>query len=360
MGFVHDWQKKLGYKKDPFTAEPSPRVHDYLVGREKEREQLNLFCIKQDRFGIIHAPAGMGKSTLLLWLRAEMKRRALLVSGRATHEQVQDAFLLRGFGMLGRVTKSYEKLTPQQRDERIIERVGKTPLLILIDDANELAKESKELMKRLLTLPKTQVILALERVLKEHESFGEDRLGLELKPLPPAVLTLLLARRIALAGGVGVFPFSDEDLRELTKAKTIPLLLERARERAIELSLKVEGPPKKTREEAPQKKRKPAEQVSTGTLTTQQESAPADTEKKRFAIKFVRRKEGGIVIGARREEHLSDTTETVPADDIDAHLLNDIVAGDTVKRSESVTVNQQTTEIRDVIEELVEEIGGEK
>jgi ABC-type cobalamin/Fe3+-siderophores transport system ATPase subunit len=80
VSFVLDWQKKLGYKQDPFVAQPSKNVGDYIVGREKERENLNLFIIKQEKFGILHGPKGSGKTTLLLWLERQLKAHFLKVS----------------------------------------------------------------------------------------------------------------------------------------------------------------------------------------------------------------------------------------------------------------------------------------
>lgn len=349
MGFVHDWQKKLGFKKDPFVAEPSTRVGDYLVTREREREQLNLFCIKRHRFGMIHGPAGIGKSTLLLWLRAELGREAVLCSGKATHEQFQETFLLRGFGMLGRVTKAREKLTPEQRDELVLERVGKRRLVILVDDANDLAKESKALLQRLLELPQTQVILALERVLKEYAQYGEDQLDIELKPLTRDALATLLERRLALVGGSGLFPFSKEDLQALSKAKSLTQFLEEARERAIELSLHAERP-----KALPQGKAEESNEAA-------EPAEKAEGMGKRFALKFVRRRESGITLGGRRDApaEQEETTAQVDSSDVDVNLLNNIVEGE-VKRKETVTVNNKQEEIQDVIEELVDEIGGKK
>ncbi len=365
MAFVRDWLKTLGYKKDPFIAEPSPNVNDYLVDRTAERERLNLFCIKQDRFGILHGPRGVGKSTLLRWLHEELKRESVLISGKVSHELFQDAFLQRGFGVFSRVTKTYEKLSSAERDELVLRRVGKARLVILIDDANELSSASKHLLRRLLERPHTQLILALERVLKEHEVFGEDRLGLELEPLSAAAREELLARRIRLAGGEGLFPFLAKDVKAIVAKKPLPAMLDFARERAIERSLHAAD----LREQRARQSKEPGsdEHGRVG------EDGPAERHaQKRFVIRFVRRREGGITIGARRESNETKSEReqsplragSADQEEIDAHLLNDIVAGSTtrgsIKREEKVTVSNGQTEIRDVIEELVEELGGKE
>ncbi len=251
MGFVLDWQKKLGYKSDPFVEEPLARVHDYFVGRDEEREKLNLFIIKQHAYGILQGGKGVGKTSLLRWLHETLqayKVPSLFIEKRllSTPKLFTNALLEHALNVLEKkVSKPHEKLQGDELQDFLAEKLAKRRLVLLIDDANDLSAESVKLLKKLLSSShEVQVILALERTLKAHEELGEDELAIVLDDLDPDALVQLLARRIGLAQGRGTFPFDDDELDTLIgKAKRNPSrLLALARDRAIELSLKVKAP----------------------------------------------------------------------------------------------------------------------
>ncbi len=251
MAFVTDWQKALGYRRDPFGE--SKRVADIIVDRDQERERLNLFIIKGRRFGILSGPDGNGKSTLLRWLDGHLDRSLLLGREAAAHRKAfVEALLRKALGPLERLRKV--ELKGEELDAFLLERLAKRRLALLIDDAEALTKENLALLYRIIErCPDVQTIIALERPLKEHEALGKDELGLSLEGMGKEAMAALLERRIGLAGGEGSHPFDERELARLAEqAKGNPAkLLALARDRAIELSLNAAPPPKERAKQRP-------------------------------------------------------------------------------------------------------------
>ena len=266
MSFVLDWQKKLGYKDDPFVEQPSGQVRTFFVDRDQERERLNLFVIKQQRFGILHGPKGSGKSTLSTWLAQQLgsKVKVIQVQGKMVEHKKPfvEHVLSQCLNVVEKnVTKPHEHLAKDEIEAFILQKLRKKRIILIIDDAQLLIRENKHLLKDVLKeCPKSQVLLVLERILKEHEAWGKDDLGLALKDMSEEALTELLKVRIEGAGGHGTHPFDKKELDGLLeKSKKNPVrLLALARERAMELSLTV-GPAPKPEEKKAKKKDKKAE-----------------------------------------------------------------------------------------------------
>ncbi len=261
MSFVLDWQKKLGYRTDPFVERPARRVAEYLVNRRAEQERLNLFIIKQERFGIIRGERGSGKSLLLEWLAQQLRWHFLtlpvvLLKGS---DDLEERLLAASLNVIERtITKPHENLRGEKRRQFLMEKIGDRRLLILVDDAERLTREKRELLRRILAhCGKARVILALEESRKEEE-LSRNELRITLKEMTNEELKEVLARRIALAGGVGTHPFDDHELSLLIgKAKKNPAsLLSLARDRAIELSLRAGPPPKREKKEVGEEARK--------------------------------------------------------------------------------------------------------
>lgn len=392
MGFVFDWQKKLGYRRDPFVASPAKRVNDYIVDREEERNRLNLFVIKQRRFGILQGAAGMGKSTLLGWLEEQLRAHFLKV--RVVHfrdeKSVADPkrffaqLLDESLNILERtVTKPHEKLKKDELEPFLLRRLSKHQFVILVDEANRLAKENKELLHRIVeTCPSCQVLLVLERVLKEHEAFGKDELDLTVTEMDESALIELLSRRIGLAGGVGTFPFDGAELKHLVgAAKRHPVkLLALARERAIELSLKVQGPPKpepkKVKEQKPRERPKEAAKESPKESPKEAVKEPKEPAKERepkerreepkpkrrwFSIHFVNDDEeesgkGGKSSGEMLDETILEPTAQGSEELAQLTELVEVAAKGEPKRSSPKTETKAEIEVEDMIQSLVDEL----
>lgn len=374
MGFVLNWQRKVGYKGDPFVERPSKRTSDYCIDREEEKEKLNLFIIKHHRFGLIQGAKGLGKSTLLAWLEEELRAHFLKLKVIAFHEKREltkqkpfyEKLLAASMNMLERtVSKPYEKLQHVERVEWVLERLAKRHIVILIDDARELAEENKKFLLRIMEeCPNSQLIITGEKELKEFESYGKDKLHIELGSLSVQAMHDLLERRIKLVGGVGTHPFDKEELKRLVDhARGHPKkLLAHAKERAIELSLKVGKPPKHERKFSLPTLRLTKEKRATQSLKEKATThKKAKVPKKRwFSIKIVKEEE-------EKKEAILDESLVEPHETIDAELLSEIVNMENEKKAEKEervekreNVKQADVDVEDVIQSLVDEMKEEK
>lgn len=250
MGFVLDWQKKLGYRSDPFVPEPRKRVHDFFVARKRERELINLFIIKQDRFGIISGSSSIGKTTLLRWIEEELEHKVnvLFLKGSilSNKKLFLETLIKKSLNPIEWLIKRDEKLSRDEKEPFLLQKLKKRQLIILVDDARNLSSDNIVLLQRILnSSSRVQIIFTLERVLKMHEEFAHDSIHLSLKPLSEKERSELLKKRLELVGTVDSFPFDSQEMKRLVATENITILLKEARDKAIELSLKVKGPPPK-------------------------------------------------------------------------------------------------------------------
>lgn len=273
----------------------------------------------------MHGHEGIGKTTLLTWLSSHLGKDALYVNKDVVKHKKNflDALLKHSLSVVEKMTKPHEKLSGEQLDNFVVEKLRKHPVVLLVDDAHELSQENKILLRQL--AEHLQVIIAVEKVLKEYNQYGEDELDLELKHMDTEELRHMLAKRIALVEGIGIFPFQEEDIQELAKkAKHQPVkLLSLARDRAIDLSLKVESlpPREKTHHEQPTEERKTHEATR---HTTKHQEKP---KKKWFSIQLVKsEEEKEAYLNSQQESKKEPEYKDEPNDDLDIDLLNKIVS----------------------------------
>lgn len=256
MALVLDWQKKLGYRKDPFVDEPTQDI----VGLHDLREHINLFLLKNHQVGIITAEDGMGKTSFVLWLKKELqgKRRVREVNLKEiTSAEKLEAYLEREteafYKKIPGFDKLYEHMTNVQRTkevkrEELIKKLKKDTILLIIEDASKLVAAHVNLLNEL--LDQTQLEILLFDTQLKNPLAHKPGLSSEIREYPPEELEELLQRRIEAAGSVGTFPFDESELKKLFKKSggNPRQLLASCRERAIELSLKELPLPKKVKE----------------------------------------------------------------------------------------------------------------
>lgn len=251
MALVLDWQKRLGYRKDPFETTVQRPVKKFITGLLSEQERITLFLIRNNPYGTITGPEGSGKTTLLQWLSEELdasrKYRGIYIDAAqaGTKPRLLDLLLPKGkmsfrkrFGKILKVS-----VTDDEKEREILKTISKKVTIILVDNARKLSSTGKEFLSAI--SGHATLIFADETL--ENEGFGQDMLGLQMPEQDPDVLVEILRKRIETRGGSrGTFPFEKDHLDALTKkAKGNPgKLLELAREKAIELSLRVERKPR--------------------------------------------------------------------------------------------------------------------
>lgn len=234
-GFTLDWVRDLGWRENPFTQlQPKP-VHSFIVGQEQTRQAINLFFIKEQRFGTITGERGSGKSFLLEWLEEELAQYA----DRFDIRRVSGAKQPRE--IIAAIVEPYEGVFSKYKGESADEFVAfltsklKKKLVLLIDDADELGA-FESYVHALLTATPAIVVLAGAR----PKAVKDDALKLKLSPLPAHDAIKLVEKRIAAVGGSAIRPFTNRLLEELwTAAKENPsTYLSFLSETAMKIALK--------------------------------------------------------------------------------------------------------------------------
>lgn len=247
MALILDWKKKLGYKNDPFTQEIPKPAAKFLVGLDDIQEQFNLFLIKEYRFGTIKGDNGQGKTMFLRWVDESLqdrKYRAEYIDAKETKNLLEH--------LIGKTTSTLSRKfskskTPDEKYDLLIGKFQKKRYVLLIDNAGSLSKADMDFLNDVIDKTTAHIVLADEKDrLKKLSYDSADKLKAELPEYTHEQLTNMLERRIESVGGAGTFPFDEKTLKDLTKkCKGNPsMLLELAREKAIELSLRVRRVPK--------------------------------------------------------------------------------------------------------------------
>lgn len=331
MGLVLDWQKKLGYTRDPFDPKVSPASH-FLVGVEDLQERINLFIIKEERFGTICGEHGTGKSLLLQWINEELapqrSHAQQLVDAKVTkHEEIITELLSSRLSFFERKFSGILKESPSAQQKALLQRLAKEQKnVLLIDNAGSLNKHDLAFFSEVITKTPTHVIFAdIEEKLKKldlHDTFT-DKLKLEMPLYDKTQLETLLQHRIEGFGGTGTFPFDQDEVNTLIKKSdhNPAKLLQLARERAIELSIKVQETPQ------PQVEKKP-------------------TKAKFFSIQIERAPQAAPPLKIEKKESIETKAE-------DMAMLAKIVQNKPQERVEEKHHPEQESE--EIVEELLEE-----
>ncbi len=362
VALVLDWKKKLGYTRDPFEPAPPSPASRYAVGFEDVQERFNLFLIKHERLATLSGEPGTGKTLFLAWaqeqLKAGYKTHAIDAERHGTADALRDAVLSGSVSLLARALRNPLRKGADEKRALLLKNLSAGKQILLIDNAGALSPEALALLKEIMDATQTHIVLADT---KERLERGQPRgahLALKTPAYTHAQLASILERRIAGAGGSGTFPFDGEQLAALVrKADGNPArLLALARERAIELSLKVATPPK-------------------GQAPVPRADAPPAPDRKVGGFLSIRiergpdvRKDGPMASAAAPlEEALARGDDPQPmsgdsAADADAlmHIVDGAAAPDAPGKPEPKRAQEDTKEYERAIRKLAGELGSAK
>ncbi len=271
MAIVLDWKKRLGYRRDPFENTIFKPVTNFTVGTDTLQERLSLFLIREERFGSIAGEDGTGKTTLLRWMQEELAKKrefkphyldCKFVKNRS--ELMKALVPMTRLGIaekLSRLGFSKKKISEEEQEKDLIQRLKIKRHLLLLDNAGALKENAVQLLGQILEETKTYIIIVDEKKRLSSFSNFNDKLKLNTPKYTYEDLSTLLTKRIEEVAEVeGTYPFQQADITQLAKkAENNPeKFLNLAKEKAIELSLKAEPAPKKSKKTSVQvqKKRK--------------------------------------------------------------------------------------------------------
>ena len=235
MTIVLDWQKKLGYKKDPFVD----KAHNKVFGLEPVQERINLFLLREEKLLVINADEGCGKTSLLLWLQNELKNtRKLLIIDL---EEISSQEKLETYLQEQVITKVHS-LFGQKKDFSFVKkRLEKKEFILAFEKVQLLTSAQARLVDELLQETKTKVIVLGSSEQTKKLTLNTKVSGTVAFPnYSNKDFMKLLQERIERCGSIGIFPFTKDDVSSLAKKskhnprKFLPL----AKDFAIEQSLK--------------------------------------------------------------------------------------------------------------------------
>ncbi len=249
--FVLEWDKALGWRNNPFQDKIFEPVENFVVGYEKERQRLNLFLIENYKYGTLLGEEGLGKTTLLRWLRNQLqnyKNRFCVIYVNArnlTEHEFIKTLVYPQLNFFERwLTRPWRKLHIGNVVEFLTPRQHAKSMIILLDEAHQISKPDILILKHIFDSPlRTQLIVAgpIDEMRRSIVStLGQDKLGIVLHGLSFAETKEFLQLRIEALGGNGIEPFDEALLKHIIREQqnNPKYVLSVCNDHAIKLSLK--------------------------------------------------------------------------------------------------------------------------
>ncbi|RMF54326.1 hypothetical protein D6745_05685 [Candidatus Woesearchaeota archaeon] len=266
---ILEWDKELGWKDNPFQDKILMPIEEFISGYEEYRKRINLFFIKNLNLGTITGEQGTGKTTLIFWLKNELKgyskkMKVFFIPSASNQNKLMGRIIQRYITLLEKNLErpsirldaqsiksnmNYFILRRQQKS------LKKKQLVLLIDDIQPISDVNIEGIKRLRELGVDCKIIAsgsAQLVKNSNISrLGKDQLKIVLKGMSYDEIREMIRKRIQYVGGTDIYPFSDKNLKEIyEKGERNPRrILSLCYDKAVRLSLDKEKLPAPKREE---------------------------------------------------------------------------------------------------------------
>lgn len=265
--FILDWYKEFSYTSNPFKDEILNPLSELISGYEKERDKLNLFIINNNKFGVIHAKEGQGKTTVLKWLHEQLNKYPDKILLFYLNDKVfsEDTGLLKEIQnktltWWDRFFRKLDKTTDYDKNVKALRRkLRDKKLVILGDDITHISKHNLLLLNKLYNNIQFQLILTTSSEGKNymHKMFNiPDKLNLHLAGLSHAETKEMVEKRIKYFNGSGLEPFNDKLLNHICEKsdKNPRKILDLCQKYAIEIAVRQQR--RKTKKQAETKTEK--------------------------------------------------------------------------------------------------------
>ncbi|MCD6403547.1 MAG: AAA family ATPase [Candidatus Aenigmarchaeota archaeon] len=221
----YEYHVKFGWRFNPFTLSISP---DLLVGYSSQTSELLAHIHNSHKFGLILGPTGSGKTTILLWLKTQLKAykkfKVIYVSKPPTEkEEMVELFV--EFFKPSIIDKIFRRsITIYSLPDYLKDKTKNHRFVLLLDETHESTLQVLEWIRTL-----TDLVPNMTTVMAALPPFY-DMLQKKLPTLAMRVTTKvslgslsrtetedLIRKRIDKAGGDGIKPFTIESIDEIFK-----------------------------------------------------------------------------------------------------------------------------------------------
>ena len=228
--FMLEWYKQMGWKNNPFKIYIPKQIDDFIAGYDKDRLKINLFVIKKLNFGTIVGSQGTGKTTILKWMKYELKKYK-----RVVHTNLVDGSNLTGekqtiknilWSLLNPlekyITKPWQIMTAATVTMQVKKKLKPDhKLVLLIDNVKDISDLAVIILRDLfLANVNFQLIVTGTKEEMDESEINQfkpqDHLKIDLgKGMPYKDLRNMIRKRIESVGGKDIKPFTEGLMKKI-------------------------------------------------------------------------------------------------------------------------------------------------
>ncbi len=206
------WFDKFGWKGNPFTLDVIPSL---FTGYSAQVDAIVEKLSTRTGHILVYGDKGVGKTTLLRWLADNLKKDNHAIYVARPPLNFDDLIRL----VVAELKGGRRKYSLYELEELV--KKAKKPVVVLLDEAHEIAAEIEQQMRSLGDIQKVNLILAglpetREKIKRESPPFF-DRMVLEttIDHLNLEETRDLIRKRIESVGGNDIKPLTDEAVENI-------------------------------------------------------------------------------------------------------------------------------------------------
>ena len=227
--FVMDWMDELNWEMNPFEHSMENSLDEFCLGNKKEKSKLNVFVIGNQKFGVIKGEEGVGKTTLLKWLEAHLKKHShqVIVNFIDCREIKNESQLIQTIikplvGLFEKFTakKELKSLNSQSIYPYLKKKLKRKRIVLLFDNIHKVYSDFPKIINRFLVENlNLQMVLAGKKqdIAKIKLIHHKDDLKIELHKMDYEGVRAMIQKRIEAVGGEDIVPFTDTLLKKITQ-----------------------------------------------------------------------------------------------------------------------------------------------